>query len=138
MVTCRCANVYGGDSERCIRGKLLRQYRLCQHRSQKPPRVTGGATGNVFRCTRRHDSPAAGASFWTQVDDPIGRLDYAQVVLDHEHRVVLIHQPVQHAEQPANIVAVQARRRLIEDVQRMANAAAAEFSRQFDPLRLAA
>ena len=71
-----------------------------------------------------HDSPAARAAFRAEVDHPVGRFDHVQIVLDHQHRVVLIDQPIQHGQQPANVVAVQAGRGFIEDVERVARAAA--------------
>ena len=63
---------------------------------------------------------AAGAALGTEVDDPVGRLDDVEVVLDHHDRVAVVAQPVQHGEQHLDVVEVQACRRLVEDVQRAA------------------
>ena len=38
--------------------------------------------------------PPAGAGFGAEVDDPVGRLDHVQVVLDDDHRVAQVHQAV--------------------------------------------
>ena len=43
------------------------------------------------------DRAAAVAALGTEVDDPVGRLDDVEVVLDHEHRVALVDEALQHA-----------------------------------------
>ena len=62
---------------------------------------------------------AAGAGLGAEVDDPVGRLDHVQVVLDHDDRVAQVHQPVEHVEQLVNVVEVQAGGRLVEEVERV-------------------
>ena len=49
----------------------------------------------------RHHLAALLAAFRTHVDDPVGRLDHVQLMLDHHHRVAQIHQPLQHVQQLA-------------------------------------
>ena len=49
-----------------------------------------------------------------EVDHPIGRLDHIQVVLDHDHRVAQIDQPIEHVEQLGQVVEVQAGGRLVQ------------------------
>ena len=61
--------------------------------------------------------PPLGARPRPQVDDPIGGLDHFQVVLDHEHRVSGIHQAVQHLEELPHIVAREASRGFVQDVE---------------------
>ena len=49
----------------------------------------------------------------------VGGLDDVEVVFDDEHRVAGIDQALQHDEQLPHILEVQARRRLVEDVERL-------------------
>ena len=58
------------------------------------------------------------AGLGAQVDDPVGRLDHVEVVLDDDDRVAQVDQAVEHVEQLADVVEVQAGRRLVEDVER--------------------
>ena len=81
--------------------------------------------------------PAAVAAFGTEVDDPVGRLHHVEVVLDHEHGVAVVDQALQHAEQPAHVLEVEAGGGLVEDVERAPGGALAELGRQLHPLRLA-
>ena len=60
---------------------------------------------------------AAHARLGAQVDDPVGRLDHLEVVLDHDHRVAQVGQAMDHIEQLADVVEVQPGGRLVEDVQ---------------------
>ena len=62
------------------------------------------------------DPAAAVAALGAEVDDPVGRLDDVEVVLDHEHGVAGVDQPLQHAEQPAHVLEVEAGGGLVEDV----------------------
>jgi hypothetical protein len=50
--------------------------------------------------------PAARAALGAEVDDPVGRLDDVEVVLDDEHRVAAVDEPVQHVEQHAHVLEV--------------------------------
>jgi pSer/pThr/pTyr-binding forkhead associated (FHA) protein len=84
------------------------------------------------------DLAAAVAAFGAEVDDPVGGLDDFEIVLDHHHRVAVVDQLVQHFQQLAHVVEMQAGGRLVEDVERAAGGAARQFLRQLDALRLAA
>ena len=66
------------------------------------------------------DPAAAGAAFGAEVDDPVGRLDDVEVVLDHDHRVAQRREPVEDFEELADVVEVEAGRRLVEDVEGLA------------------
>jgi hypothetical protein len=66
------------------------------------------------------DFAAAVAAFGTEIDDPVGGLDDFEIVLDHDHRVALVDQFVQHFEQLGDVVEMQAGGRLVEDVERAA------------------
>ncbi len=84
------------------------------------------------------DLAAAGAPFGPQVDDPVGRFDHVQIVLDHQHRVAGVDEVVQHLQQHLDVGEVQAGRRLVEQVERLAGALLHQLAGQLDPLGLAA
>ena len=75
-------------------------------------------SGNLGRCTDRYDASARFSTLRADVDNVVGNLDYVGVVLDDYDRVALVHQGVEHAEQLAYVLEMQARCRLIENVQR--------------------
>src|SRR5690606_26118537 len=81
---------------------------------------------------------AAGSALGAQVDDPVGRLDHVEVVLDDDDRVALLDEAVQDLEQLAHVFEVQTRRRLVEHVDAAALAALLQLGRELDALRLAA
>ena len=83
-------------------------------------------------------APAARAALGPEVDDPVRGLDHVEVVLDHEHRVAVVDQPVEHLEQLLDVGEVEAGRRLVEEVERLPGRAPRELGRQLDALRLAA
>ncbi len=70
--------------------------------------------------------------------NPVGVADHVQVVLDDDDRVAQIGEAVQHFEQLAHVVEVQAGGGLVEQVERAAGLALGEFARQLHALRLAA
>ena len=84
------------------------------------------------------DPPALCAAVRPQVDDPVGRLDHVEIVLDHDDRVPQCGEAVKHIEQLANVVEMQARGRLVQDIQRLARPLLDQLASQLDPLRLAA
>ena len=59
-------------------------------------------------------------------------------MLHHQHRVAGIHQPLQHVQELLDVGEVQARGRLVEDVERAARAGLCQFAGELHPLRLAA
>jgi hypothetical protein len=59
-------------------------------------------------------------------------------VLDHEHRVAGVDEPLQHLEQLLDVGEVQAGGRLVEDVERAPGATLRQLGRELDALRLAA
>jgi hypothetical protein len=77
------------------------------------------------------------AALGAQIGDPIRDLDDFEVVLDDEHRVAGLDQCPQHFEEFSDIVEMQARRRLVEDVEGASGRAPRKLFRQFDALRLA-
>ncbi len=81
---------------------------------------------------------AAVAAFGAEVDDPVGGLDDFEIVLDDDDAVAL--RPPARAAPPelGDVVEMQARRRLVQNVERAAGGAAREFLGELDALRLAA
>ena len=101
-------------------------------RGTRPVWLSGGL-GDVLGRALDDDPAAAVAALGPEVDDPVGRLDHVEVVLDHEHGVAGVDEPLQHAEQPAHVLEVQAGGRLVEDVDRAAGGALAELGRRASP-----
>jgi hypothetical protein len=81
--------------------------------------------------------PPPVAALGAEVDDPVGRLDDVEVVLDDDDRVAGVDELLQHVEQPADVREVQAGRRLVEDVDRLAGrrrgSSVASFTRCASP-----
>ena len=73
---------------------------------------------NLFRSTLRHDGTTTHTAFGPEIDNPIGRLDDIEIVLDHEHGIATINQFVQHIQEDAHILEVQSGCWLIQNVQR--------------------
>ena len=94
------------------------------------------ATSSGVPCTRA--TATASAAFGPHVDQPVGGLDDVQVVLDYHDGVAGVAQLLQHLEQQIDVGKVQAGGRLVQDVERAAGVALAEFQRQLHALRLAA
>jgi len=59
-------------------------------------------------------------------------------VLDDDHGVAVIHQPVQHLQQALDVRVVKAGGRLVEQVQGAARVAPRQLRRELHPLRLTA
>ena len=102
------------------------------------PGVAHLARGDVFRGAGGDDVAAGVATFGAEIDDPVGRFDHFEIVLDDQHRVTGLDQRVQHLEELADIVEVQPGRRLVEDVEGAPGGAPRQFLGELDALRLAA
>ena len=94
--------------------------------------------GDVLRGPLGDDPAAFLATLGPEVDDPVGRLDDVEVVLDDHHRVPAVDQPVEHGEQLLHVVEVEAGGGLVEDVEGAAGAHPGQLPRQLDALGLAA
>ncbi len=86
--------------------------------------------GHLLRRTLGHDLAAADAAAGAEVeyvvgslDDPRLRGDRLQIVLDQHHGIALVHQPVQHFEELADILEMETRGRLVRNGERLAGAA---------------
>jgi hypothetical protein len=88
-----------------------------EHALQVAPGVARGARCDLLGRPLGDDAAAALAALGTQVDHPVRGLDDVEVVLDHHDRVARVSQAVQHVEEQPDVVEVQARGRLVEDVQ---------------------
>ncbi|CAM5666589.1 hypothetical protein SAFG77S_06725 [Streptomyces afghaniensis] len=101
-------------------------------RSGSPPSV------HVRRRSRRHDPAARVAAARAEIDDPVRARDDGHVVLDDDHGVPGVDEAVQPAHEDVHVGRVEAGRRLVEEVERVAAPAALEFARQLDALGLTA
>ena len=112
-----------------------------QQRGQQLERVAVPApplgAEEIFGDTLGNHLPPGVPRLGAEVDQPVGGLDHIEIVLDDDHRVLLRHQAVQHLQQLADVVEVQAGRRFVQDVERAASLGAGQFSGQLDALRLA-
>src|SRR6266550_3069081 len=99
-------------------------------RSRDVPEIAPGggiaAASDVLRGSLRHPPPTRVTGSRSQLDHPVGSLDDVQMVLDHQHGVAGVDQPVEHAAQRSDVVEVQSRRRLVEDVELAPGAALRE------------
>ena len=137
--------MYGArDAWRCRR---LRRFRRAASTGASATPVCVPARDHLLRRAGHHHAPALAAAFGPEVDDPVGLGDHVQVVLDHDHAVAAVDQPVQHADQLLHVGHVQADGRLVQHVQRVRRLLAAardvvahlaQFGHQLDALRLAA
>src|ERR1700730_8168267 len=109
-----------------------------QHLRQELPRIAPRRLHDVFRRAPGDDFAAAVAAFWAEVDHPVGGFYHFEIVLDHDDGVSLRHQLVQYFQQFLHVVEMQARGRLIQDVERAPRGALAQFLREFHALSLAA
>jgi hypothetical protein len=76
--------------------------------------VTGFARGHGFRRTANHDSPAFITGVRAKVNQPVGTLDDIEIVLNYDHRMSRVHEPLKHLEQHAHVIEVQSGGGLIE------------------------
>src|SRR5688500_5901229 len=54
--------------------------------------VGAGSLRNLFGCADGNDAAALFAPFGSEVDDPVGRLDHVEIVLDHEQAVARLQE----------------------------------------------
>ena len=109
-----------------------------QDARQVLPGRRGGSRRDRLRRPGNDDLAAAVASLRAQIHDPVGRLDHVQIVLDDQDRVAAVDQPVEDLQELLDVREVEAGRWLVEDVEGAAGGPPREFSRELDPLRLAA
>src|SRR5262245_43825078 len=132
------ANGSSAGTRSARRPSALMPPRRLEHLLQVLARVALGALGDLLGRSRRDEASAAASALRAEVDHPVGAADHVEVVLDHDHRVAGLDQAVEHAEQLAEILEVEARGGLVEDVDRAARRGARQLARELDALRLAA
>ena len=93
--------------------------------------------GDLLGRACRHDSAAATTAFGTEIDHPIGVLHDVEVVFHNQHGVAGGNESLQHGNQLSHIGHVETGGGLIQNVERAAGGAFAQFAGQFDALRLA-
>src|SRR5882672_10640032 len=108
---------------RLARAALPRLPRLRQHRRQELPRIAPWRLDDILGRAPGDDFAAAVAAFGAEVDHPVGGLDDFEIVLDHDDRVALRHQLVQHFQELLDVVEMQPRGRFVQDVERAAGGA---------------
>ena len=94
--------------------------------------------GDLLGRSLGDDAAAVLAALGPEVDDPVGAGDEVDVVLDEEHGVARVAQAEQGVRQELDVREVQARRRLVEHVERAAGRLARELGRELHALRFAA
>src|SRR5258708_6070107 len=80
--------------------------------------MAGFAIGYIFGRSVRDDVTAFLTGFRPEVDYPIGTFDNVEVVLDNQHRMAGIDEPLKSFQQDADVVKVQAGGRFVEEKQR--------------------
>jgi hypothetical protein len=73
-----------------------------------------------------------------EVDDPVGGLDDVEVMLDNQHRVAVVDEPVEHLEQHAHVLEMEPCGWLVEDVQRALGIALGQLGCELHALRFTA
>ena len=112
--------------------------RPVQNAGEHLPRIRFFPLGNLLGRALRDDAAAAFAAFGAEVDDPVGLLDYVEVVLDDEDGVAEVGEAVQDVEEFFYVVEVQAGGGLVQNVQSAAGLAFGKLFSELDALRLAA
>ena len=81
----------------------------CRCATLHTPRLLGRARGD--------DPSAQLAAFRAEVDEPVGRLDDFEIVLDHQHGVSRLDEPVQDLQQQLDVGEMQSGGRLVEQIE---------------------
>ena len=89
----------------------------------------------IGRSALEDDPPTVVAGARAEIDDPVGARHHCLVVGDDDDRFAGVHEPVEQAEQPLHIGEVEARGRLVQDVD---VALFGHVGGQLQPLALAA
>ena len=115
---------------------------LLRHRDRQLPRqVLAGQRSRIAdhlcRRARRDDLAAVLAGARAEVDQVVGGAHRPLVVLDDDHRVAEVAEPLERPDQLRVVALMQPDRGLVEDVED-ADQAGADLGREPDPLRLAA
>ena len=82
------------------------------------PRVAALALRHLVRRARGDDLTAGGPALGTYIYNVIGDLHDIEVMLDDDDRIAAVDEFVQHLQQQADILEMESRRGLVEDVER--------------------
>ena len=93
---------------------------------------------NLVWCARSNYLATARAALRAYVYNVVGNLNHIEVMLNHNGGITSIHKFVYHAQQLANILKVQARSRLVKDVECVSCVALRELGSQLYSLALTA
>src|SRR5947209_8217264 len=107
-------------------------------RFEEAPGVRGGRPHDLFGRAGGDDVAAQVAAFGAEVNDVVGGFYHVEVVLDDEERAARFDQSAEGGEQLVDVVEVEARGRLVEDVERACAGALREIGGELDALRFAA
>ena len=105
---------------------------------QKLAGVGFGILRESFGRAGTDESPPALPAFGSKIDQPVRGFDDIEVVFDHNDRVTLIPQAMQHPQQLADIVKMKPGGGFIQNIECSACGPFREFSGQFDALRFSA
>ena len=75
-----------------------------------------GTGAHLVDRARGDDLPTFVAAFRPQVDEPVGLGHDVEIMLDHQHRVACVGEPVQHLDELLHIRHVQPHGRLVEHI----------------------
>ena len=98
----------------------------------------GGVRGDLFGSALRDDTASVAASRRAHVEEVVHGLEHIEVVLDDDDRIASLGQSLEHVQQHSDVLRMQSRGRLIEDVQGASCLLARELGGQLDPLVLSA
>src|SRR5205085_3316089 len=98
-----------------------------QDRPQVLARVRVRRQGQALGRPLGNHVSASVAALGTEVDYLVGRLQHVQVVLDHDHRVAVVDEPVQHRQQSLDVGVMESGGRLVQDVERLAGVSPGEL-----------
>src|SRR5690348_14286859 len=68
--------------------------RLPHHVAQRLGCVAARIFHHLLRCAACDNGAALLAAFRTQIDQVVGALDHIQMMLDHQHRIAHVYQPL--------------------------------------------
>src|SRR5439155_14319883 len=97
-----------------------------QNVAQKSASVRALDFCDFFRRSNGNDFPALIPGFGSEIDDPIGRFNDFQIVLDYDKRMPGFNQTLEKLEQDRNVIEMEARCRFIENEQIAANGRSGE------------
>ncbi len=76
-----------------------------------------GHLGDLFRSSFGDNLASGLAAFRTEIDNPVGRFDDIEIVLNDDERIAGIHKFVEDRQQLLDVVEVQACRRFIQNIE---------------------